>query len=184
MFTYECVLAAVLLTSPAETTPDATEPVVEVLHAALMQAAIDAEVLDAREENLLLTQSRDPAGDLRELQRRHLDLLRAPLVAECRLFPERKVIADLLASNRTYRRDLESRLALDQVHAEELRNALLETDQLYHVWCLLRDARCPFYYVMVRRQALLQLRDLLGPEAYYRGQMPPHVPVWHFPVLR
>jgi hypothetical protein len=35
---------------------------------------------------------------------------------------------------------------------------------------------------MVRRQALAQLLELIGPHAYYSGTLPPHVPLWRLPV--
>jgi hypothetical protein len=36
----------------------------------------------------------------------------------------------------------------------------------------------------VRRQALKQLRTLIGAEAYYTGQLPPHVPLWRFEEIK
>ena len=62
----------------------------------------------------------------------------------------------------------------------ELRTALQETDHLYYIWDTVRDARCEYYYVTVRRQALKRLRDLLGEEAYYTTKLPPFVPLWRF----
>jgi hypothetical protein len=41
-----------------------------------------------------------------------------------------------------------------------------------------RDARCDYYYVTVRRLALKRLRELVGDEAYYAGNLPPCVPIW------
>jgi hypothetical protein len=55
-----------------------------------------------------------------------------------------------------------------------------EADRLYQVWDTVRDARCDYYYVTVRRQALKRLRDMLGSDAYYSGVLPPHVPLWRF----
>jgi hypothetical protein len=185
MFAYECVLAAALLTSPGDTEPVGwSAPFCDCMHAAFMQAALDLELVDSREEFLLQGQSRDSAGDFKEVRCRFVQLLRAPLLAEGERFPDRRLINELLGSNRSYRRELETRLTLDFVHAEELRLGIRETDQLHYAWNLLRDARCDYYYVTVRRQALAQLRDLLGDEAYYRTLMPPHVPLWHFPAWR
>ena len=65
-------------------------------------------------------------------------------------------------------------------NAARLRVALQETDRLYQVWDKVRDARCPYYYVTVRRQALKQLRELVGEDSYYSGNLPPCVPLWHF----
>lgn len=184
MFSYDCVLAAALLT----TAPDLACPLdlgaLELLRPALMQLALDAELVDPREEPLLQAQSRDVAGDVRVLQNRWQELLLAPHLEECQRFPSRSVINELLSFNRAYRNDLLTRMNLDTLHAEELRSAVQETDQLHRLWNLLRDARCEFYYVTVRRQSLRQFRDLVGCVAFDRGQLPPHVPFWHFPVLR
>jgi hypothetical protein len=70
------------------------------------------------------------------------------------------------------------------MHADELRTIVAETDWLYRIYDALRDARCEYFYVTYRRQALAQLRDLVGMEAYYSGQLPPHVPLWRIPEAR
>jgi hypothetical protein len=183
MFTYECALAAVLITASPDT-GTATE-----LHAwhgplaaAIVSVAVDAEILDVRETTYLLAVAPDFARDVKMLQTRFRELLGAPLSEECDRFASRAIVADFVAFNRSYRQDLVTRLALDPVHAAELREAIGETDDLHRIWDTLRDARCQYYYVTVRRQALQMLRDMLGLEAFYRGTMPPHVPVWHFPV--
>jgi hypothetical protein len=62
--------------------------------------------------------------------------------------------------------------------------ALQETDRLYQVWDAVRDARCDYYYVTVRRQALKRLRELIGDEAYYSASFPPCVPFWRFQQIR
>lgn len=186
MFTYDCALAALLLTAPSEPATDSAQlaALVDWLRPALVQAALDLEILDAREERFVTGQSRDPAADLRELQARGETLAAAPPLEECRRFPDRKLINDLLAFNRAYRSDLLARLAIDPLHGEELGVALAETEQLYLIWNALRDAQCEYYYITVRRQSLQQLRDLVGFRAFYSGDMPPHLPYWHFPVLR
>ncbi len=142
MYGYECALAALLLTSPIDPGPDPTAAaLVDWLRPALVQVALDAEVLDPREERFLTGQSRDPAGDLKELQARGESLVAAPPLDECRRFPDRKLVNDLLAFNRAYRSDLLARLAVDPLHAEELRVAVSETEQLYLIWKALRDAQ-------------------------------------------
>jgi hypothetical protein len=131
----------------------------------------------------VLAQPQDFAADLKLLQGRYRELVNAPRLEECTRFPERPLVNDLMAFNRAYRNDLTTRLALDTIHEDELRAALTETDQLYRIWDAIRDARCDYYYITVRRQALQQLRELLGAEAYYSGRLPPHVPSWRFAVL-
>lgn len=185
MLQCECVLAAVLLAAPAEQTLEPWEAeTVELLRPALAQLALDAEVADPREERLLRGEDRDPAGDLRELRSRWLALALAPGMDEGRRFPDRRLIDAYLDFNRAYRKDLLDRLEVDAVHAEELRHAVAETDELFRVWNTLRDARSAVYYVSARRQALRRLRALIGPRAFYSGELPPHVPVWHFASAR
>jgi len=180
MLTCEFVLAAVLLTAPKDIPlPPNQAGWVEVMRPSMIAMAVDAEILDPRERAFLLTQ--DILGDLTMLQTRNEELAGAPLLGECARFAERKLVNDFLAVNRSYRNDLHARLAIDLVNMEELRTAILETDRLYQVWDTVRDARCDYYYVTVRRQALQLLRDLIGPQAFYSGEMPPNVPVWHFP---
>ena len=75
---------------------------------------------------------------------------------------------------------MDARQAVELVHWWEFREAVQEADRLYQVWDNVRDARCDYYYVTVRRHALQKLREAIGPEAYYAGCLPPHVPVWRF----
>src|SRR5438093_1541624 len=76
------------------------------------------------------------------------------------------------------------RQPLELLNWWELRVALQETDHLYQVWDAVRDARCDYYYVTVRRLALKRLRDLVGEEAYYSSNLPPCVPLWRFEQIR
>jgi hypothetical protein len=183
MSTYTYLVAFALLATP----PDQLElPQAPKLYAPLASSlrglALDLELLDARELGYVLAEPEDFANDLKLLQGRYQELRAAPPLAECKRFPDRELVGDLLAFNRLYREGLTNRLTLDPVHADELNAALSETDYLYRVWDMVRDARCDYYYVTYRRQALLQLRDLVGAHAFYTGQLPPHVPLWRIPI--
>lgn len=104
-----------------------------------------------------------------------------PPLADCRRFPQSPAeICDLLAFNRCYAARLQAVLEFDASLAAEARQALRETCQLYRAWDLLRDAKCGHYSEMIRRDALRQLRELIGPDAYAAGVMPPHVPLHRF----
>lgn len=177
MFTCECLLAAALLTSPPEA--PRCSGAAEVLGASLLTLAVDLEILDPRETSFLFVN--DCAGDCAMLAGRARDMNRMPALDEGLRFPDRRTVNDFLALNRAYRNQLTSRLAFDLVHAEELRTAILETDQLYQIWDAVRDARCEYYYVPVRRQSLQLLRDLVGADAFVTGALPPHVPLWQIP---
>jgi hypothetical protein len=183
MLTFKYAMAAALLTaSPDSITLQDTASAHRELAPVLQHLAVAWEILDTRENRYVLSQPQDLAADLKLLQGRYRELQSAPRLEECSRFPERALVNEMMAFNRAYRGDLVNRLALDTIHEDELRAALAETDHLYRIWDAVRDARCDYYYITVRRQALQQLRELIGPQAYYSGNLPPYVPLWRFPV--
>jgi len=180
----DLALAVVLLTAPPDTLEIADPAALcRAVAPALTALALQWELLDARESDYLKN-AQDFASDLKLLQARYAEFHDAPLVAEADRFPARDLVNDMLAFNRNYRDSVSSRLALDTIHVEELGTIVTETDQLHRVYEAVRDARCDYYYVTYRRQALAQLRDLVGVEAFYTGQLPPHVPLWRIPEGR
>jgi len=181
MFTFDYLLAVALLTAPVEAPEPVTTPEVHATLLPSLQAlALEWEILDPREARYLLTRMEDFSSDLKLLRRRYHELADAPPLNDGLRFPDRAVISDLLAFNRSYRQHIDNRQALESTHWWELNETLQETDRLYQIWDTLRDARCDYYYVTVRRQALKRLRDMLGEQAYYSGCLPPHVPIWRF----
>jgi hypothetical protein len=181
MSTFDYLLAAALLTAPVEAPePNLTAEVYAKLQPVLKTLALQWEILDPREVQYVLTRAEDCAADLKLLRRRYHELADAPPVHDSLRFPDRSAISDFLAFNRSYRQHIDSRQSLEPTHWWELNEALQETDRLYHIWDTVRDARCDYYYVNVRRQALKRLRELLGEQAYYSGCLPPHVPIWRF----
>src|SRR5205085_10335996 len=120
--------------------------------------------LDPREVRYVLARAEDFENDLNLLRRRYQDLHDAPKLHDGQRFPDRGAVNDLLAFNRAYRRYLDARQAMEQDRSACVRAALKETDCLYQVWDAVRDARCEYYYITVRRQALKRLRTVLGEE--------------------
>lgn len=147
---------------------------------ALRAIAVALEIADAREAKYLFGAASDYATDLRLLRSRWEELAYAPPASDANRWPERELINDVITANRDYLRFLEDWLGLDPSARTELGEAIHETEQLYRVWDILRDARCDYYYIVVRRRALKDLRDSIGPAMYYAGVMPPHVPAWRF----
>lgn len=181
MLPFDYLLAVALLTGcPEAPEPTITPEVYARLQPTLQALAMEWEILDSREVRYVLTRAEDFGADLKLLRRRHSDLIDAPYLHDCHRFPDRAVISELLTFNRSYRQHLDSLMAVELVKWWELREALQESDRLYQVWDTIRDARCDYYYVTVRRQALKRLREMLGEEAYASGTLPPHVPVWRF----
>lgn len=181
MTAIECVMATALLVAP----PGTPEPIPAperwpAVQAALHAVAIRWEILDKRETRYVFARLEDFESDLNLLRRRYVELADAPMLHEGDRFPDRATVNDLLTFNRAYRRHLDSRQVLETDRSDLLQGMVRETDRLYQVWDAVRDARCEFYYVTVRRQALKRLRDQLGADAFECAHLPPHVPIWHF----
>jgi hypothetical protein len=177
----EIALAASLIVAAPGTPypPVATEEWPGV-QAALWHVAIDWELMDPRETHFMLTRPEDLREDLDILRRRCAEFRGAPLVGDSRRFPDREAVNDMISFNRALRKHIDARQHVDTDRGGAYRAALRETDRLYQVWDAVRDARCEFYYVTTRRQALKKVRDLIGAEAYQSGSLPPYVPTWRF----
>jgi hypothetical protein len=53
----------------------------------------------------------------------------------------------------------------------------------YQVWDTVRDARCDYSSITVRRQALGKVRTRIAVGVSRNGILPPHVPVRRFPFI-
>lgn len=164
------LLAALLLLLPID--PPAHLAESEDMRGALRALAIDAEILDLREAGHVLTRPEDFGNDLALLRNRWSVLWDAPPLIDNERFPCRYTLTCQLALNRELHRHVDA-----QAHGDRRRLVLDELDQAYVQLDTLRDARCAYYYVTVRREALKRLCDQLGPEAYYAGRLPPCVPL-------
>jgi hypothetical protein len=181
MLPCDYLLAVALLTaSPGASDSAAMPPLYAAMRLPVQALAVKWEILDPREVRYILARSEDFGSDLNLLRRRYHDLAAAPSVVDCYRFPDRAQVNDLLAFNRAYRQHIDTRQPVELVHWWDLRVAIQEADRLYQIWDTVRDARCDYYYITVRRQALKRLREMLGDDAYYAGNLPPCVPVWRF----
>ncbi len=181
----DLVLATALLTAPLGTIE--SRPTAEHwprAQAAIHEIAVTWELLDPREVRYVMSRPEDFETDLELLRRRHLELHDAPKIADAGRLPDRQTVNELLRFNREYRKHLEARLAWEVDRSHILRQALCETDRGYRIWDAIRDARCEFYYITIRRQALKKLRDLIGNDAYDTCDLPPSVPEWRFTEVR
>ncbi len=186
MFGFEWLLAAFLLQGPDLSTysdQDATAKWFPLMNKALQQVALNWEILDQRELRYVLVRQDEFLVDLRMLQRRQRDLYDAPPIRDAQRLPDRSTVNELLIFNRAYRQHLDACLPLYPGCAG-LKAAREEVEQLYQIWDAVRDARCEYYYVHIRRQALKKLRDILGNDDYQQSNLPPHVPVWRFECVK
>ncbi len=180
MVPLDYVLAVALLTVPGGSADAVTLPEHTCLARPLQSLALQWEILDPRERRCVLAGPDAFEADLRLVQRRYHELVDAPPVTDCKRFPTREVVCELLTFNRAYHTHMSLRRDSEGPARSELADAVAETDQLYHIWDLVRDAGSDCYYITFRRQALAALREAIGQGDYYRGVLPPHVPVWRF----
>lgn len=184
MFALDTILAVALLAVPPEAKVDrGLAERSASLCPILQQVAISWEIMDRRELRYVLTRKEDFESDLQLLRKRFRDLKNAPPLHDCVRFPPRKVVSQLLSFNRDYQKHLKERLAVDPTNRWLYREALTETDRLYKIWDTIRDTRCEYYYVTVRRQALKKVIELIGEGAFYNGNYPPHIPIWRFRLI-
>ncbi len=109
MFPLNYALAAVLLSTPAESAePAEAMDCLVTVRPAVRDLALSWEILDPREVRYVLTRSEDFPSDLKLLRRRYADLSDAPPLYDCdACFPlTRTLINDMLAFNRAYRQHL------------------------------------------------------------------------------
>lgn len=172
--------ASLLVVCPGTPFPDVEREEWPMVQAAVWTVAINWEILDPRETNFLFNRYEDMKNDLDILRRRNHDLKGAPLVNDSKRFPERSAVNEMISFNRALRNHIDGKQNLEKDRGGLYREMLEETDRLYHVWDAVRDSRCDTFYVTTRRLALKRLRDLVGSEAYYSGNLPPYVPTWRF----
>jgi len=177
----ELALAVSLIVAPPGTPlPEFEREEWPKLQTAIGKVAIDWELMDPREAGFMFKRVEELRDDMEQLRGRYIDLKGAPLVNDGARFPERSAINEMLAFNRALREHIQIRQHIDTDRASACREAIHETDKLYQVWDAVRDAKCEFYYITVRRHALKKVRNLIGAEAYYSGNLPPYIPTWRF----
>ena len=180
MVPLDYVLAVALLTVPGGSAEGETLHEHVCLARPVQSLALHWEILDPRETRCVLAGPDAFEADLRLVQRRYHELVDAPPAMDSKRFPVREQVCELLTFNRAYHTHMSLRRDSEGSSHPDLADAVVEADQLYHIWDLVRDAGSDCYYITFRRQALAALRDAIGRGDYYRGVLPPHVPVWRF----
>ena len=141
--------------------------------------------LDAR---LDLADERDSwsprfAAEVRWTRRALRDLGSAPPSADANRFPHHLTAQSWLEFNRAYRVHIEALAYCQPSRADLFQTILCETRYLATVWECVASVNRPNATISHRRKALSRLRDLIGPEAYSRGELPPGVPLWRFRMV-
>jgi hypothetical protein len=168
------LLALVLLNSPVDM--PISEEVFRMILPHLRQIAIDQEILGPQEN--CLVNHRNYQDDIRLIRARVGMLKDCPSIADSYRYPPKEIIWEMKIANSKYQRFVEHRLATNPQEWWELDQILQETRLIHRLWDLAYNARSESLAMSYRREALREIRNLIGPEAYYEGYLPPCVPVW------
>jgi len=102
-----------------------------------------------------------------------------PPAEDLQRFPPAAVCKQQLVANGQYHANVNARLVLEPGNYWDLRDCLREANECYWAWYWLHYAQsCGS--AEDRRNALAQVRELIGWDLYYSGLMPPCVPIWRF----
>lgn len=129
------------------------------------------EILDVREFR----------NDWPDMPRRVRELSDAPYTDAVHLFTmTRAACSEGRQINRAYGARLR---AIRELYsdAQHVATAIRVNGEIYDAYDALGDATVSFYYVHIRRRALLRLRNLLGDADFYAGRLPLPVPTWGNP---
>lgn len=182
MLPFDAMICLALLTGPDDPFPDGIAPAswIQLLREPLADCAESLEIMDIRERPYILGRDDDISNDVRLLRRRRIELLNAPYLCVSDFLPDSDTLSRNLAFNRQFRQELERRHCVDFAQAHVLQAVMHETDNLHRIWDLAHDSMCSSYYIVYRRQALRNLRELIGEQAIQAGLLPPHIPIWRF----
>jgi hypothetical protein len=177
----DIAFAVALIVAPMECpTPVIDEKEWPTVQAALWSVAIRWELMDPREVQFLLNRRDDFGIDLEIIRKRHRDLKGAPLIAEGEWLPSRELALQAKGFNYQFSENVQKRQQWETDRVDLYNAVLNETKHLYRVWDAVTDARCESFYITTRRNALRNLRNLIGPEAFAANKLPPYVPTWRY----
>jgi len=117
------------------------------------------------------------------LRYRYAEMQDCPWLETLGNLPRGKWIDECLALNWQFQQDLRARLNLTGFHEEQFKEALYEAEQLYAIWQWLFLATAENYGVCDRREALRNLREAIGHDAFWSGQVPFCLPLHRIPVI-
>lgn len=149
---------------------------------AVSNMALRMELLDPREAEYNFRNEEFFGANLKFVRERYQNLHDAPFDADHYRFPCKSICDEQLGFNRQYKQWLEAQVGPTRLaqFPEDINAAIEETENLYKIWDLARDSGCEYYYVCVRREALKNLRQIIGVKNFESGKLPPVVPLWRF----
>lgn len=134
--------------------------------------------------NLITWETWDFGRELRWVHGMWRTLYAAPPLADAHRWPSQEHIAACTKFNFDYQEILRNRKLTEMYRSEAFDELLTEACQLAHVWELAYHMRSGDAFAFAsRRLAMIELRGLIGPENYYAGRLPPHVPLRWFTLI-
>jgi hypothetical protein len=155
---------------------DSTIPTPKELPKEINQVAVSLEIMDKGE--YLGSES----SKLFVLRERYRTIKNAPKAWEINRFPSSRASVDGIHANNDYGDYIEV-AGLLHWKASKLMTVREENAQLRRIWFSLYHAHSSSSVFEVRLH-LLQLKESIGNEQFYLGQMPPPVPVWRFVMAK
>jgi hypothetical protein len=147
---------------------------------ALAEIAVLNEYMDKREQSYYFSEKHFK-NDVYLIQLRYAMLKDAPKTSDPIVLPLRTTLLEGIKFNREFLKHLEIQMAWNTDRADIYRVVIIETNNLYQIWSTACDATCDFYYITIRREALLKLKQMVGDDVYYSKEpFPPCVPIWRF----
>lgn len=179
---------------PMDALPELTRP----LAVALKEEAISQELIDEDEWKLFFFVHKIIDGRVKgvseefpntkkqfhdvllELWTRRDEFINAPRMHELERFPSREIVQEHIHFARQYSWNLEKAAEVDFAFAPYYLATQREIQNSLRYWQTLNSATSSYVYLYGRRKYLMELKEMLGDEAFYRGELPPHVPYWNF----
>jgi hypothetical protein len=174
MFPLNLALAVCMITADPDHVDDKT--VLPCFLSSLQSVAINLELLDEKAAYNWLRDEQSLVYDLYNIQGRYKNLRDAPSLADACRFPQYSICQENIEFNVGYSDWLNERAEIDKSYW--ICEAQIETRNLLSIWTAVRDIQYSGSYINVRRAALQDLRELIGPHMYYAGCLPSSVPVW------
>lgn len=99
-------------------------------------------------------------------------------------FPHRSITKDILIFNQNYQSYCRFRIEHANYHdLNYFGNALEEAKEIHKIYDTLDDALTDDFSLFRRRKALYDMRKALGNEFFYKGILPPPIPLWRFELF-
>jgi hypothetical protein len=88
---------------------------------------------------------------------------------------------ELLLFSNAYIENCKRNISIGNLHEQEVWYKILkEAEHLHTIYDLVDDSVRPQYSLYQRRLALFKIKKLIGEEDFYKGKLPPNIPIWRF----